>query len=174
MGRRRARPLLVWPRICPLTTCGPLGARLHYTNDVCDIKSWVARRFRLPTFRPGAAISPMSSRATMSARRLLSTSRVWFACISLVKIYHHDFVESQELASQLHHQLLIIAEKTQHARGLTILYPWLRADTHHGDFADGLCHCPSKMRAATLYLKRPTPLNRTYHHHGDFAENKCR
>ena len=115
----------------------------------------------------------MSPRATMSAERLLSIFGIWFACISLAKISLHDFVVGQGIASLLHHRVLRIAKKTQHARGLTILYPWLRADTHHGDFADGLCHCPSKMRAATLYLKRPTPLNRTYHHHGDFAENNC-
>ena len=66
-----------------------------------------------------------------------------------------------------------MTEKTQHARGLTTLYPWLRADTHHGDFADGLCRCPSKMRAATLHLKRLAPLNRTYHNQGEFAENTC-
>ena len=66
----------------------------------------------------------------MSAEWLLSTIGLLFACFSLAKIYLHDFVVGQELASLLHHRLLIIAEKTQHARGLTILYPWYVSYTH--------------------------------------------
>ena len=103
----------------------------------------------------------MSPRATMSAERLLSIFGIWLARVPLTKLGLHDFVV-QELASLLHHRMCRIAEKSQHARGLTILYPCFRADTHHGDFAAGLCYCSSKMRSGTFYLKRRTPLNRTY------------
>ena len=74
----------------------------------------------------------MSSQATMSAERLLSTIGLLFACISLAKIYLHDFVVVQELASLFQHRSFKITEKTQHARGLTILYP-LRPGTLHGN-----------------------------------------
>ena len=39
----------------------------------------------------------MSPRATMSAERLLSIFGIWFACISLAKIYLHDFVAAKSL-----------------------------------------------------------------------------
>ena len=104
----------------------------------------------------------------------VSTQRMANATLGMIVRFHkYDLVHTLGSGPNATHTMHRFAKKTQHARGLTILSPWLRGGTHHGDFADGLCHCPSKMRAATLYLKRPTPLNRIYHHHCDFAENKC-
>ena len=144
------------------------GGRRHHrdfavpTNGMRDEGGLLARRFRPCPRGPPCRRSGCSLQSDYCSRAF-----PWRRSISTI------FVVGQELASLLHHRLFIIAKKTQHARGLTIVYPWLRAATHHGDFADGLCHCPSKLRAATLHLQRRTPQNRTYHHHGDFAGNTC-